>query len=48
MDEDIPSVIKYFGERKKIFFVHFATYAATNGILRRPSTMKGRQICTRL
>ena len=23
MDEDIPSVIKYFGERKKIFFVHF-------------------------
>jgi mannonate dehydratase len=23
MDEDIPSVIKYFGNRKKIFFVHF-------------------------
>jgi mannonate dehydratase len=23
MGEDIPSVIKYFGERKKIFFVHF-------------------------
>jgi mannonate dehydratase len=23
MDEDIPTVIKYFGERKKIFFVHF-------------------------
>jgi len=23
MDEDIPSVIRYFGERKKIFFVHF-------------------------
>jgi mannonate dehydratase len=23
MGEDIPSVIKYFGERKRIFFVHF-------------------------
>ena len=23
MGEDIPSVIKYFGKRKKIFFVHF-------------------------
>lgn len=23
MGEDIPSVIRYFGERKKIFFVHF-------------------------
>ncbi|MBA4056979.1 MAG: mannonate dehydratase [Marivirga sp.] len=23
MGEDIPSVIKYFGERKKIFFIHF-------------------------
>ncbi|HET9486995.1 MAG TPA: mannonate dehydratase, partial [Chryseosolibacter sp.] len=23
MGEDIPSVIKYFGQRKKIFFVHF-------------------------
>ena len=23
MDEDIPSVIRYFGKKKKIFFVHF-------------------------
>ena len=47
MTDDLPAVIRHFGEQERIFFVHFRDVSGTPERSSRRSTRRGRPTCSR-